>query len=630
MNSPVVEMTSKVYQYDLVLHAPFGVQKWDVGTKEEAKLKRSLTTKAKTSLVVAFVITVLIITVIVVCVVLPQKVNTTYLPEYESNSVLGKFQSAAVSTDAAPCASIGKDILKKNGSAVDAAIGVLLCMGVVNPQSAGIGGGFLMLYYNRSEQAAYYIDAREIAPANATEDMFHGNASLAQFGGLAIAVPGEIAGYYDIHQRFGVLPWEDLFPPTIKMCREGIRVNAHLARALRKKEENINKYENLRLLFTNNETGKLFVENDVYTRPDLADTLEAIIKDKDKAIYGPSALATALLEDLKAAGSIIDESDMQGYSPRHRIPTRKVLRNNMTLYSTSSPGSGALLAFILGVLDGYEDINADVGKTKEATLRTLHRIIETFKFAYARRMELEDNDSEEMKQLENDLLSTKYADQIRKRIDDSRTYNDIGHYGVNVTVHEDHGTAHLSLIAPNGDAVSVTSTINAYFGSMVLSPSTGIIMNNEMDDFSSPNITNSFDVPPTKYNHVRPEKRPFSSMCPSIIVDSNGDVKMTLGGNGGTQITTSIAQTIIRTLWMQEDIKKAIDAPRFHHQLIPNYIEHEERFPKDLLEDLHKMGHELHLLGSGMLGIIMGVEKGDDGTLYANSDYRKGGTVEGF
>lgn len=610
--------------------APFGVQKWDVGTKEDSKLRRSLTVKAKAALIVAVILVLLIVAVVVVCVFLPTLQKRYWLPEYESISKLGKFQSAAISTDAAPCAVIGKDILARNGSAVDSAIAVLLCMGVVNPQSAGIGGGFLMLYYNRTQKAAYYIDARETAPEKATEDMFHGNATLAQFGGLAIAVPGEIAGYHDIHDRFGSLPWSELFPPTIKMCREGIEVNAHLARALRKKKEFITQFEGIRNLFTNNETKELYKMGEVYTRNDLADTLEAIAKEKSAALYGPSKMATDFLNDLRDAGSIIEESDMRRYSPRNREPISKTLRNNMTLYSVSSPGSGALLAFILGVLDGYEDLNANVGKTRGETVKALHRIIETFKFAYARRMELEDSDSEDMKMLVTELTSDEYPDSIRKRIDDERTYNNPDHYGVNVTVHEDHGTAHVSIIAPNGDAVSVTSTVNAYFGSMVLSPSTGILLNNEMDDFSSPNITNSFDIPPTLKNRVKPGRRPFSSMSPAIITDSNGDVKLTLGGNGGTQITTSIAQVIIRTLWFGEDIKKAIDAPRFHHQLLPNYIEHEERFPKDLLGELKKKGHHLHLLGSGMLGIIMGVLKGDDGVLYANSDYRKGGEVDGF
>ncbi|CAL1296952.1 unnamed protein product [Larinioides sclopetarius] len=627
-------MSSKAYQYDLVFSAPFGIQKWELGTKEDAKLRRSLTAKAKAVIIITFILVVLIIAVVVVCFFLPKTQKTYWFPQYESASRLGKYHSAAVSTDAAPCAAIGKDILEKNGTAVDAAIAVLLCMGVVNPQSAGIGGGFLMLYYNRTKGSTVYIDARETAPSKATEDMFHGNATLAQYGGLAIAVPGEIKGYEDAHDKFGSLPWADLFQPTIKMCREGIRVNAHLARALSRKVEYINQYEHIRKVFTNNETGELYKLDDVYTRSDLANTLEAIAENKSSAIYGSAAgsgpLAQALIADLKAAGSIIDEFDMISYAPVHRIPTTKILRNNMTLHSVSTPGSGALLSFMLGVLSGYGDLNADVVKTRAATVKTLHRMIETFKFTYAQRMYFEDSESEHMKKLESDLTSDEYADKIRAQIDDTKTFNNLDHYGVNVTVQEDHGTAHLSIIAPNGDAVSVTSTVNAYFGSMVLSPSTGILMNNEMDDFSSPNITNSFDVPPTQKNHVKPGRRPFSSMSPAIITDSNGEVVMTVGGNGGTQITTSIAQTIIKTLWLGEDIKQAIDAPRFHHQLVPNYIEHEERFPKDVLEDLEKMGHKLHLLGSGMLGIIMGVARGEDGYLYANSDYRKGGDVDGF
>ncbi|KAG8177918.1 hypothetical protein JTE90_015353 [Oedothorax gibbosus] len=233
------------------------------------------------------------------------------------------------------------------------------------------------------------------------------------------------------------------------------------------------------------------------------------------------------------------------------------------------------------------------------------------------------------KSLIKELISDDYADHIRERIDDYQTHGP-DYYGVNVTVKEDHGTAHVSIVGPNGDAVSVTSTVNLYFGSMVMSPSTGILLNDEMDDFSSPDVTNYFDIPPTKLNRVRPNRRPFSSMAPSIVVDKNGDVRLSVGGNGGTQITTSVAQIIMKTLWLGQNIKQAIDAPRFHDQLFPNRIDHEAAFPKDLLESLGEMGHELHTLGSGMLGIIMGIERGSDGYLYANSDYRKGGEVDGF
>ncbi|GFQ94057.1 glutathione hydrolase 1 proenzyme, partial [Trichonephila clavata] len=165
------------------------------------------------------------------------------------------------------------------------------------------------------------------------------------------------------------------------------------------------------------------------------------------------------------------------------------------------------------------------------------------------------------------------------------------------------------------------------FGSMVLSPSTGIILNNDMDNFSSSNITNSFGIPSSGKNRIKPGRRPFSSMSPVIVTDSNGDVKLTLGGSGGLKITTCMAQTLIRTLWLNEDIKKAIDAPRFHHQLLPNVIEYEKLFPGDLLDDLKEKGHQLKF--SLDSGIIMGILK-DKGILCANSDFRKGGEVDGF
>ncbi|KFM77984.1 Gamma-glutamyltranspeptidase 1, partial [Stegodyphus mimosarum] len=176
---------------------------------------RPLTFKANFALAVAIVDVCLFASL---SVSLPTK--DYWMPNYESISKLGKYASAAVSTDSAPCAVIGKNILAKNGSAVDAAIAVLLCMGVVNPESQGLGGGFLMLIYKRSEKQVYYLDAREVAPEKAHKDMYKGNATLSKLGGLAIAVPGEIAGYSLAHNKFGVLPWKELFQPTIRICKE--------------------------------------------------------------------------------------------------------------------------------------------------------------------------------------------------------------------------------------------------------------------------------------------------------------------------------------------------------------------------------------------------------------------------
>nr|XP_042908628.1 scoloptoxin SSD14 [Parasteatoda tepidariorum] len=459
--------------------------------------------------------------------------------------------------------------------------------------------------------------------------MFEGNATAAKIGPLSIAVPGELAGYVSVHDEFGKLPWEDLFPPTIKMCEEGITVNRHLARALRKYREKILDREHIRNVFANPETGDVYKEGDVYKRLDLAKTLRIISEEKRSALYGQSNITDTFLTDLEKAGSIITRKDLESYIPELREPTKIKLRGNLTLYSPSLPGSGALLSLMLNVLDGYDEFLPNITYSRNETILALHRIIETFKFAYASRMHLEDSDSPETKELIKMLMSKDYADEVRGKIDDYQTHEP-DYYGVNITVQDDHGTAHLSLIAPNGDAVSVTSTVNQYFGSLIMSPNTGILLNDEMDDFSSPNITNYFGVPPTGKNQIKPGKRPMSSMTPVIIVDGDKNVKLAVGGNGGTQITTSVAQVILRYLWLNETIKEAIDAPRFHHQLLPNYIEHEENFPQDILDDMKKKGHELKKLGENMLGIIMAVARDESGQIFANSDYRKGGEVDGF
>lgn len=169
------------------------------------------------------------------------------------------------------------------------------------------------------------------------------------------------------------------------------------------------------------------------------------------------------------------------------------------------------------------------------------------------------------------------------------------------------------------------------FGSKILSPTTGILLNDEMDDFSSPNVTSIFDVPPSEQNRIHPGKRPLSSMVPSVFVDNQtGDVRMITGASGGTKITTAVASVSIRHLWLKEDIKSSIDAPRIHHQLFPNKIVYESSFPKGTLELLKVLGHELQDLGNDRGAIVQGITRNSNGTIFANSDYRKGGAVDGF
>ena len=216
------------------------------------------------------------------------------------------------------------------------------------------------------------------------------------------------------------------------------------------------------------------------------------------------------------------------------------------------------------------------------------------------------------------------------KINDSRTYNDPSFYGGDFLVPTDHGTSHTCVLAPNGDAVSVTSTVNLHFGAGVLSPSTGIIYNDEMDDFSSPNITNNFGLPPSPTNFIKPGKRPLSSMSPAVVVDrAHGDVQLITGAAGGTKITTATALTTLRALSLQQRIDTAITTGRIHHQLMPMKVTVESTVPDDVIQGLHDRGHVVEGFIDGS-SIVTGIQRGQDGKIYASSDPQKDGGVDGF
>ncbi|KAK3565489.1 hypothetical protein QTP86_010872, partial [Hemibagrus guttatus] len=397
------------------------------------------------------------------------------------------YSKAAVAADAGACSEIGRDMLKRGGSAVDAAISTLLCVGLFNPQSMGIGGGHYFIIYNSSTGKVETINARETAPLRATGDMFRHDTELSKKGGLSIAVPGELRGYELAHRRHGRLPWRELFEPSIQLARDGIRVSRALAKPMRENKETIQDDPVLCEVFCDsNKT--ILRENDTIRFPRLADTYERIAKGGADVFYKGS-MAETIVKDIQAAG--------YNFSPS----------------SVSTPEKKTL---------------------------TYHRIIEAFRFAYAMRSRLGDPQYLNITDLIHNMTSDYFAENIRSQITDNTTHPE-SYYGPEYFNPETSGTSHLSVLAEDGSAVSVTSTINQYFGSKVMSPSTGIIFNDNMDDFSSPYITNAFGIRPSPNNFIKPGKRPLSSMCPTIISDKHNKVKMVVGASGGTKITTATA-----------------------------------------------------------------------------------------
>ncbi|XP_022163024.1 gamma-glutamyltranspeptidase 1-like [Myzus persicae] len=552
-------------------------------------------------------------------------VNEISDPEFElppSSMPMGLYSKVGVVSNGGPCAQIGVDVISKGGNAVDAAIATMICDGALCPQYRGLGGGFLMSIYNATTKKVMSIDARETAPSGATESMFVKEPKKSVYGGLAVAVPGELKGYSTIYNLYGgQVPWPSLFEPTIKLCEEGMLISKRLESCLKSEEDLIKNDPILRKAFFNEDTGHVKIAGEMYTLPKLAETMKVIAAEGVDAIYNGS-LTTQFLEDLKKVNGIITKEDLANYKVEVEESLSVNLKNGHSIHAGPPPSSGIILAYILRVLDGMLPAPSP---GLEA-----HRLVEAFKFGYGERTHLGDHKFVNVSQIFDKVKSDGYINKIRSQIFDNFTSLDPKYYGGDFDMPENHGTANMVVIDSTGNAVISTSTINTLFGCGFTSPSTGILLNNEMDDFSTPGVVNYYGIPSSPANYIEPGKRPMSSMCPTIITDKNKDFVLAVGAAGGSKITLAIAYVSALKLWCNKTLKEVIDKPRIFHQLVPMQVQYEYGTTRDVIQTLKDIGHPVIRLTTTASSAATAIAKSASGMIEAMPDYRRPGNSSGY
>ncbi|XP_054728729.1 scoloptoxin SSD14 isoform X1 [Anastrepha obliqua] len=553
--------------------------------------------------------------------------DTPPLIKEKFESKLGVYEQAAVCSDREVCSEIGSHMLDLKGSAVDAAIATLLCNGILTMHSMGIGGGMLMNIYLKENKHAYSIDAREVAPFAAFQEMFDGKLELSLNGGLSIAVPGELMGYHRAHERFGKLQWKTLVEPSIELCHEGFYLTHHQWNALNYRWHHMKNNTVLTDVFVNATTGQLYpVGTKIKPQKVLCETYELLAENGPLDFYN-GTLAHMVVEDLKDLGSTVTAYDLESYSA-DMVSSITMQLGDDILYAVPPVSSGTVVANILSILEGFNFTKADLyGAQNEAD--TLHRIAEALKFGFAKRWELGDLRFNDVRELVSRLTNPEYSISIREKINVDKVHKEIFDYGAQFMGEDDAGTSQIVVLAPNGDAVSVTSSVNEYFGASQAGRRTGIVFNSGMNDFSVAGSSNAFGLPPAPTNFIDARKRPMSSMSPMILADQKGNVRLAMGAAGGSKIISGIVEVAARYLWFGQDIKSAIDAPRIHHQLVPNVLQYEfGKFSEEVLKLLQAKGHKLQPFRD--IGSVVCAIARNDTAIYANADYRKRGGVAGF
>ncbi|MBB1316821.1 gamma-glutamyltransferase [Shewanella sp. SR43-4] len=526
-----------------------------------------------------------------------------------------------VSSQEALASKIGVDILKQGGNAVDAAVAVAYALAVTLPRAGNVGGGGFMLVHLAEQHKTIAIDYRETAPAKAHKDIFldeQGNAvdKLSREHGLAVGVPGTVMGMELALTKYGTMSMEQVIKPAIKLAKDGILVTSDLSNSLAGLKSRITQWPSSAEVFYHAD-GSNYQVNELFKQPELAQSLSLIAEKGSKGFY-QGETAEKIVSAVQNAGGVMSLTDLSNYKVIERQPVRGQYRG-YEVVSMPPPSSGGI--HIIEMLNVLEQFPID--KLGHNTADTLHLMAETMKYAYADRSKFL-GDPDFVNVPVKQLISKEYAKSIASKISINKTTPSSEILPGELAPYESDQTTHFSVIDKWGNAVANTYTLNFSYGSGLVAKGTGILLNNEMDDFSvKPGTPNGYGLIGGEANSVQGNKRPLSSMSPTIVM-KDGKPFIVTGSPGGSRIINITLQIIMNVIDHNLNIAEATAAARIHHQWLPDFIWVEHTLNKDTISLLEAKGHKVKIQESiGSTQSIMMTEQG----LFGASDPRRAGSA---
>jgi gamma-glutamyltranspeptidase/glutathione hydrolase len=539
----------------------------------------------------------------------------------------------------------GVEIMQAGGNAVDAAVATGFALAVVHPAAGNLGGGGFMLI-RMADGKTHFLDYREKAPAAATRDMYldaQGNVieGASEIGYKSIGVPGSVAGMVYAEQKYGKLTLQQVMAPAIRLAREGYPLSWREARDFQR-DKYLSKFPESRRIFQRD--GNYFQPGEVFRQPDLARTLERIAAKPDDFYHG--ALAQELAAAMQKGGGLISADDLAHYEVKEREAVRGTYRGYEIISSPPPSSGGTVLIESLNILEGY-----DLAKMGDRSAESIHFTTEAFRRAFFDRAEFM-GDPDFSKIPVAQLIDKKYGAAWRESIQADHAspskelkrpavFSELEQYAAAHPQasgnHESPNTTHYSVVDADGNAVAVTTTLNGWFGARVTADGLGFLLNDEMDDFSTkPGVPNSDGLIQGTANAIGPGKRPLSSMTPTIVVH-DGKPFLVLGSPGSSKIITTVANVLMGVIDYGMNIQEAVDAPRFHHQWMPDVLNVEQWFSPDTAQALQKMGYNVQIgLRYGEFAVpywsdaeCIAIDR-QSGERLGASDYRSDGKAVGY